>query len=102
MKGKEYLQTQVLLIEIGKAIKTIDFDGFLSAIQNAKTMSPFQDPTLYKKAELNLFAIEGFAKSLKDSKEAFEKLFNAVFETVARGDGIDIIRGGMYPHDEGV
>jgi hypothetical protein len=85
MNGKEYMTTQMRLIEIGKIADTLDFDGFLKAISNAETVGPIVDPTIYRKAMENLHAIKKLAEAGRPVKTAYGETFKAVMNTAVAG-----------------
>lgn len=85
MKGKEYLHVQATIIQVGKSVQGLDLDNFLRCISNAKSVAPILDPTLFRKAQANLEAIEKLAMAVKQVQETFEVVQQAVIGTVAAG-----------------
>ncbi len=86
MEGKDYITTQMRLIEIGKIADSLDLDAFLKCISNAETVAPLVDPTLYRKAADNMNAIKQLAEAAKKLKHAYGVTYKAVMETMLRGD----------------
>lgn len=81
MNGKEYLIVQMSMIEMGKKLETLDFDGFLKSISNAQTTGPFLDPTLYQRAADNLDAIKKLAKAFRAARVEFENAKSIILKT---------------------
>lgn len=85
MNGKEYIQTQMRIIEMGKIADSLDLDGFLKCISNAETVAPIIDPTMYLKAQKNLSAIKNMTQAAKTVKAAYVETYKAVIETAVAG-----------------
>lgn len=81
MNPKQYLETQLAIIEIGKKVNTLDLDSFLKALSNAETMAPMLEPGIYRKAQSNLAAIRKLAESLLPVRTAFDEVFDSVLQT---------------------
>lgn len=81
MNGKDYMMTQITMIELGKKIETLDLDGFLNAVSNAKAAAPVLDPTLYIRAAKNLDAIERLAKTFNAVKTEFSNTRDVIVAT---------------------
>lgn len=81
MNGKEYMQTQMALVQIGKQVKALKLDEFLRAIKNAESAAPILDPTLFRRAQENLQAIKELAESFKTVQDKFDTLYGAVVNT---------------------
>jgi hypothetical protein len=64
---------------------TLDLERFLAQINQAESLAPMLDPTLYMKARDNLHAFKKLAMSLLPVKTAFEDAFKAILETAAKG-----------------
>lgn len=86
MTKEKYLETQMIILNIGRSLQTVDLDGFLSQISKAETVGPILDPTMYRKVQDNLQAIKKLAQTLQLVKGAFGEVFAAVVETAVRGD----------------
>ena len=74
MNGKQYMDTSVMLIRIGKEIERLDLDGFLQCIENAETTLPQLNDVMRKRAEANLNAVKRLATE-------YVKLKRTVIET---------------------
>jgi hypothetical protein len=85
MNAKQYMQTQVEVIELGRRARSLDLDSFLRAINNAENVMPVLDPTLYRKAALNLSSIKRLAESLLNVKKAYDEVWEAVLNTSMSG-----------------
>lgn len=83
MNGKQYIQIQMTLIQVGQTIAKLDLDGFMKAISNAETCAPVIDPTLYRRAADNLQAIKNLGKAAQQVKMAFEEMQQAIAKTAA-------------------
>lgn len=90
MTNKEYMVTQVKMIEIGKVLDTLDFEGFVERCRMAEAIGPVIDPTLYQRAIDNLEAVKNYANKLNHAKYAFKKVFEAVLSTSVREHEIAI------------
>lgn len=88
MNGRQYLETQMRLIEIGKIADTLDLKAFLQCIKNAEALGPVLDPTQYRKAIDNLEAIKKLAESVLPVKTAFEETFKVILNTAIRESGM--------------
>lgn len=86
MNPKQYIETQMRMIEIGKIADSLDVETFLQCLRNAETVAPMVDPTLYLKASANLTAIKKLALSVKQVKIAYGETFRAVMETTMKGN----------------
>ena len=86
MDGKEYITTQMRIIELGKIADSLDLDAFLKCIANAETIAPMVDPTLFMKAQENMRAIKRLAQACVVVKETYWETFRAIMETQMRGD----------------
>jgi hypothetical protein len=75
MEKEKYLQTQMTLFAIGRAVHEMALSEFLAQIGSAETISPVLDPTLYRKAKDNLDAIKALAEALVPFKAQFEKMY---------------------------
>lgn len=78
MNGKEYIQTQITMIETAKKIRALDLPSFLKCISNAETMAPILDPTLFQRASENLQAIKKLAKSFQEVQLAFDEVQDVI------------------------
>lgn len=85
MKASKYMETQNQLINIGRALDTLDLDGFLRSISKAEALAPMLDPTMYRKAQANLQGLKRLAESLRPAQTAFAELRGAVLETAVLG-----------------
>lgn len=85
MKPKDYLNTQMALITIGKHASTLDLDSFTAHIEKAESVAPIVDPTLYRKAQENLQAIKKLANAVKTVQTCHQELFDAVLNTEVAG-----------------
>lgn len=94
MKGKEYLITQIQLLELGKKVELLDLDSFLQCIANAETAGPIVDPTLYMKGMTNLRALKNLALAFKQVKEQMPVVRDAVIKT---GIAQMVQKKGMEP-----
>lgn len=81
MNGKQYLMTQITIIQLGKAISSLDLKAFLKCINNAEAIAPTLDPTLFKQAQENLSAIRTIAEKLESVKGDFEKFSKTISDT---------------------
>lgn len=81
MNGKDYIMTQVTMVEMSKKISKLDLDSFLRCISNAETIAPITDPTLYNRAIDNLRAVRGLAEAFKQVQAQFTKLEQAIVRT---------------------
>lgn len=81
MNGKDYMQTQITMIQLGKKIQTLDIESFLKCIANAETAAPMLDPTLYMKACDNLRAVKKLAQAYQGVKTAMQETQEAVLRT---------------------
>ncbi len=81
MNGKQYLETQMALITLGKRLEQLDLEDFLSAISKAESVGPILDPTLYRRAQDNLNAIRELAKSFLAAQVQFEIVKENVLKT---------------------
>lgn len=86
MTPKEYLSTQVAIMELGKKASTLKLDEFCELILRAETVAPMVDPTMYRKAQDNLQAIKKMAGAVMILQTAFAEMMIAVTQTIARGD----------------
>lgn len=86
LSKEKYLQIQMAIIAIGRTANALDLESFIAQINSAETVAPMVDPTLYRKAAENMHAIKELAVALVPVKRAFEKMFQAVTQTMARGD----------------
>ncbi len=84
MNGKQYVQTQLSLLDIGKKASNLDLISFLKAISNAETVSPMVDPTLYRRAVDNMHAIKKLAKAAESLQTAFIELQEVIASTAHR------------------
>jgi DNA-binding NarL/FixJ family response regulator len=85
MPQKEYVKTQMTMLQVGRTVATLDLDSFIRQIEQAETTAPFLDPTMYRKAADNMQALKAYAKALVPVKAAFEEVFRAVVKTAAAG-----------------
>lgn len=83
MNGKQYIQIQMSLIQMGQQASKLDLDGFMKAISNAETTAPIVDPTLYRRAADNLRAIKNLGKAAQEIQKAFAAMQEAVTKTAA-------------------
>lgn len=82
MDNKDYIFTQMKMIDLSNEISELDFDAFLKTINNAETLAPILDPTLFIKAQGNLSAIKDLAKKFQAVKEQFLKTQDTILRTV--------------------
>lgn len=85
MQPKQYIETQMRILEMAKIANSLDIETFLLCIRNAETMAPMIDPTMYMKAQKNLSAIKKLAEIALTMQGAFNETFQAVLETAASG-----------------
>jgi hypothetical protein len=100
MNGKEYMETQIALIELGKRVQKLDLDAFLKCIANAEAAAPTLDPTLYRRAMDNLAAIKKLAVAYQGVKTAMQETQEAVLRTtlaymVGHDDKCDVDPGTL-------
>ncbi len=81
MEPQKYIQTQILILEIGKVTKQLDLENFLAAISSAEAVTPMLDPTMYRKAAGNLAVIKKLAEALVPVKDAFDEAFETILKT---------------------
>lgn len=84
MTGREYIQTQITIIEIGKQISTLNLGEFLKTIDNALAVAPMTDPVLFAKASENMRAIKNLALALLKTKTAFVESQEIVIKTALK------------------
>jgi len=63
MTDAVYLQTQQQLLLLGHVALQLDLEGFLQRINEAETLVPLTDPTLYLKGANNLSVIKRLARA---------------------------------------
>ena len=85
MDAKTYIETQLKIIELGKLAGTLDLDAFLKCIQNAETMAPLIDPTLFMKAQANMTAIKKLALAVRDVKSAYSEVYQVIVSSTVAG-----------------
>lgn len=85
MLPKEYIETQMRILEMAKIAGSLDIDTFLLCISNAETVAPMIDPTLFMKAQKNLTAIKKLALIAKDMKAQYAETFQVILETALAG-----------------
>lgn len=84
MTGKEYIATQLAIIEIARRVKTLNLLDFIKVIENAQRETPaIKEKEILKKAKANLAAIQKCAETLLPVQEVFDEIYRAVILTVA-------------------
>lgn len=81
MTNEEYQETQKAIIEIGQKTTSLNIIGFLQAINQAQTIAPITDPTLYQKAMNNLEAIKHLAQAIQQVNIDYNRVVTAAFQT---------------------
>ncbi len=81
MNGKEYMTTQMTLVEVGKTLQRLDLSAFLRCIESAEASAPMLDPVLFRRASTNLSAIKSLAESALVTKLKFCEVQDAVIRT---------------------
>lgn len=89
MNGKDYILTQVTMVELSKKIAKLDLDGFLKCISNAETLAPVTDPTLFNRAIDNLRAVRGLAEAFKQVQARQVELERAILSTAIRAAQVE-------------
>jgi hypothetical protein len=73
MTDEEYTQTQAQLILIAQLASQLDLDGFLERINQAETLAPILDPTLYMRGGQKLSQVKRLAQSLRPFQAEIRK-----------------------------
>lgn len=81
MTPKSYLQTQMLLVEIGKALSQVDLKGFIAQIDTAKTEVAKINPELFERTNANLLAVQNMAIAAVPLQEAFKETLSLLTKT---------------------
>ena len=80
MNGKEFITTQMRIIEIAKIADSLDLKAFLQCIANAENMGAVMDPDAFIKASQNLAAIKKLAETVVPVKDVFEMTFKPIMQ----------------------
>lgn len=68
MDNDEYLETQIMVVNIAVAINRLNLGPFLERIAKAHAIAPIVDPTLYRKGMHAMGGIEDLAGVLRDAQ----------------------------------
>lgn len=71
MNDQEYQETQNALNLIARMISGLDLTGFLKRIDQADSIAPILDPTLYRDGAERMHAIKKLAQEAKRVQSAF-------------------------------
>jgi hypothetical protein len=75
MTDEEYTVVQTQVILIANVVKTMALEDFLARIDQAHTIAPLADPTLYQRAAGRLCDIETLARQLLPLKSAVLEIY---------------------------
>ena len=81
MNGKQYMDTSLMLIRIGKEIEKLDLEGFIKCIEVAHESLPKVSDNLRARAETNLNAVRRLAVSYKRLKQDLAETREVVQKT---------------------
>lgn len=82
MNGKEYMQTQIAMIEMGKKIQSLDLDAFLKCLDNAETAIPqLPNPEIQKRARDNIVAVRKLTKTYQLVKAEMQATQESILQT---------------------
>lgn len=73
MSNEEYIQTQSNIIILAGIVKGLNLDSFISRINEAESIAPITDPTLFKQAGANLSKIKALANALQYLKKEVKR-----------------------------
>jgi len=84
MTNEEYLETQETVTKICDLIRPLKLNEFLEDINQAETIGPMMDPTLFRAAQVNLANVKRMAialievqKKLPTADELISGIINA-------------------------
>lgn len=69
MTNELYLLHQTQIINLAMVATGIDTESFIKRIDQAETMGPVLDPSLYRDASLSLSKIKTLAQAVQDLKQ---------------------------------
>lgn len=81
MTGKEYIETQMRLIELGRMMQSLPLDAFIKCITNAEVTTSSMDPVLFRKVSSNMGAIKKLALAAAAYQVAFESATQVITQT---------------------
>jgi hypothetical protein len=85
MTKEKYLQTQLMVTQIGNVAHSLDLDGFIEQISKAEAALPVIDPVhVMDQAKKNLAATKLLAQALLPVKQLFDETFKPILAQAAR------------------
>lgn len=78
MNDQEYQETQNALLLCARMISGLDLTGFLKRIEQADSVAPILDPTLYRRGAERMHAIKKLAQEAKRVQSAFIEMSEIV------------------------
>ena len=81
MNGKEYLMTQIAMVQLGKRIQELDIDSFLKCVHNAEKSIETLDKALLKRTTENLSSVKELAEGFQQVKITMDKVHGHILKT---------------------
>jgi hypothetical protein len=81
MNASDYMKIQTTLMQVGRMLAPLDLDGFIAQIKRTHGLAPVIDPTLYRKAQNNLSALEDVAIVAATYQDVMNELSKVVLQT---------------------
>lgn len=91
MENRDYLRTQIAVIELAAQTTRLPLEEFMRAMNRAETVAPMLDPTLYRAAQNNFEALREVARAALKLKAAHSLLLASVVSTAMREEQLELV-----------